>query len=348
MTDAAREAPRSVQQLEDRLSEPREETIAALRDCPGDVIVLGAGGKMGPTLAHMVARAARRADGSMKRRVFAASRFSSDAAEMAITYAGISTIRANLLDLADLDRLPDVPNVIFMAGQKFGTSGAPGRTWMLNGALPALVAHRYRRARIVAFSTGNVYPLVPVDGGGATERTPTAPVGDYAASCVVREHAFRVASAAWKTPVAIVRLNYAVDLRYGVLTDIALKVQHDAPVDLTMGRVNVIWQGDANRYAIELLPLADSPPSIWNVSGVESLSVRTLATELGARLGKSPQFTGTENPDALLTNTSKVRSALGEPSVKIGTLLDWVADWVRSDMPLLNKPTHFESRSGAF
>jgi hypothetical protein len=348
MTAAARPVPRTVEELEDRLSEPTDATVAALRDCPGDVIVLGAGGKMGPTLARMVERAARIADGSIRRNVYAVSRFSSDPAKLALGYAGVKTIRCNLLDLDAVEKLPDAPNVIFMAGQKFGTKDSPARTWMLNGAVPAICAQRYKSSRIVAFSTGNVYPLVPNESGGATEGTALEPIGDYAASCEIRERIFSIAAKSWGTRVAIMRLNYAIDLRYGVLTDIALKVQRGDPVDVTMGHVNVVWQGDANSAAIELLPVAANPPLVINVSGSETLSVRSLAEQLGRRLGKTPQFTGAEAPDALLTNTSTWRSLLQPNLTNTGTLLDWVADWVRTGQPLLEKPTHFETRTGAF
>jgi nucleoside-diphosphate-sugar epimerase len=340
--------PRSVEELEDRLSEPREATVEALRKTPGDIIVLGAGGKMGPTLARMAVRAAALADGTRPRRVIAASRFSSKDAVAALERAGVDVVRCDFLDLDAVGRLPDAPNVIYMAGQKFGATEAPGRTWMLNVAAPALCAQRYAAARIVAFSTGNVYPMVSVASGGAPETTEPRPVGDYAASCVTRECVFTLNSLAWKTRVAIMRLNYAVDLRYGVLTDIALRVQQQEPVDLAMGYVNVIWQGDASRAALEMLPLASCPPLLLNVSGGETLSVRTLAVEFGKRFGSAPRFTGTEEPDALLTNTTRFRAAFGEPSVPVPTLLDWVAEWVRAGLPLLGKPTHFETRTGAF
>ena len=343
-----RRAPRTVEELEDRLSEPRDATVAALRDSPGDVLVLGAGGKMGPTLTRMVARAARVADGSMKRRVFAASRFSSDPAALSLQHAGVSVIHCNLLDLDAVAQLPDAPNVIFMAGQKFGTTDSPARTWMLNGAVPALCAHRFRSSRIVAFSTGNVYPLVPIASGGAGETMTPMPVGDYAASCVVRERVFAMSSKAWDTRVAVMRLNYAMDLRYGVLTDIALKVQRGNPVDVTMGYVNVVWQGDASRAAIEMLPLAANPPLVLNVSGGETLSVRTLAEQLGRRLGKTPRITGTEAEDALLTNTSQFQWLLNPSLTSTDTLLDWVAEWVAEGRTILGKATHFETRTGAF
>lgn len=341
-------APRSVDELEDRLSEPSDATVAALSRVPGDIVVLGAGGKMGPTLARMAARAADVADGSRRRRVIAASRFSSPSAARALERAGVEVVRCDLLDLDQVQRLPDAANVVFMAGQKFGTTDAPGRTWMLNVAVPALCAQRYASARLVAFSSGNVYPLVPVTGGGATEATEPRPVGDYAASCVAREMVFALNAGTWHMRVAIMRLNYAIDLRYGVLTDIALKVWRGEPVDLAMGYVNVIWQGDANRAALEMLALASNPPLVLNVSGSETLAVRTLAIELGVRLGKAPVFAGSEAPDALLSNTSRYRAALGGPTVPTTTLLDWVADWVSEGRPLLGKPTHFETRTGAF
>ena len=348
MTVAHRPAPRTVEELEDRLSEPSDATIAALRDSPGDVIVLGAGGKMGPTLARMVERAARIADGSIRRTVYAVSRFSSDPAKLALGYAGVKTIRCNLLDLDAAEKLPDAPNVIFMAGQKFGTKDSPARTWMLNGAVPAICAQRFKSSRIVAFSTGNVYPLMPTASGGASENTPLMPVGDYAASCEIRERVFSVAAKAWGTRVAIMRLNYAIDLRYGVLTDIALKVFRGEAVDVAMGHVNVIWQRDANSAAIELLPLAANPPLIMNVSGGETLSVRWLAEQLGRRLGRTPQFAGAEAPDALLTNTTRWRSTFDPTPAPIEMILDWVAEWIRDGRPLLGKPTHFETRTGAF
>lgn len=346
MSDPAR-APQSEQELDELLSSPREATVDALRRCPGDLIVLGAGGKMGPTLARMAARAAELADGDRRRRIVAVSRFSSDAARRTLHDAGVETVAADLLDPDAVRRLPDAPNVIFMAGQKFGTTEAPSRTWMMNVVVPAFCASRYRGARVVAFSTGNVYPLVPVLSAGAGESTPPAPVGEYAASCLGRERVFEDA-AARGTRVGIMRLNYAIDLRYGVLADLALRIATGNPVSLAMGYVNVIWQGDANRAALELLPFCDAPPYVLNVTGAETLSVRTLATELGNRLGRAPVFEGMEAADALLSDTSRFRSTFGEPEMPIDTMLDWTADWVRHGRPMLHKPTHFETRDGSF
>ena len=339
-------APANEDALDELLSRPRDATIAALRQCPGDVIVLGAGGKMGPTLARMAARAAK--DAGSARRVYAVSRFASDGVRHSLAQHGVETIRADLLDASAVAKLPDAPNVIFMAGQKFGTSDAPSRTWMMNVVVPALCAERYASSRIVAFSTGNVYPLMNVLGGGATESTRPYPIGEYAASCLGRERVYEHYAETRHTRVAIMRLNYAIDLRYGVLSDLAVRVASGSLVPIAMGYVNLIWQGDANRAAIEMLPHASSPPFVLNVTGGETLSVRTLATELGNRFGKAPHFDGAESADALLSDSTKFRQLMGEPETGIDQMLDWTADWVRHGRPLLNKPTHFETRDGSF
>ena len=348
MSVAGRPAPRTEDELDDVLSEPRAATVEALRRAPGDIVVLGAGGKMGPTLARMAVRAADKADGPKRRRVIAVSRFSEAHARDELERKGIETISADLLDSAAVAALPDARNVIFMAGQKFGTSEAPSRTWMMNVVVPAHCARRYPTSRIVAFSTGNVYPLRGVLGGGATEATKPQPLGEYAASCLGRERVFEYYASEESTHVAIMRLNYANDLRYGVLADLAMRIKGDRLVPLAMGYVNVIWQGDANRIALEMLPLATTPPFVLNVTGRDTLSVRTLAIELGNRLNKKPDFDGAEAPDALLSDTSKLRSHLGAPEMSLDTMLDWTADWVRENRPMLGKPTHFETRDGSF
>ncbi|MDE3126742.1 MAG: NAD(P)-dependent oxidoreductase [Gemmatimonadota bacterium] len=339
--------PRDEDELDAGLAAPRDRTVAALRDCPGDLVVLGAGGKMGPTLARLALAAARRADGPRPRRVFAVSRFSSPHPERTLRAAGVETVRADLLDPGAVAALPEAPNVIFMAGQKFGTADAPARTWMMNVVVPARCAGRYKTSRIVAFSTGNVYPLTPAARGGAAETDPPAPTGEYAWSCLGRERVFEHA-AHGGTPVALMRLNYAIDLRYGVLTDLALRVSRGDPVPLAMGHVNVIWQGDANRAALELLPHAATTPFVLNVTGPQTLAVRTLAAELGRRLGRAPRFEGVEQPDALLSDTSRMAATLGPPEMPLDRMLDWVAEWVREGRPLLDRPTHFEVRDGAF
>jgi len=330
-------------ELDDLLSTPRAETTAALKECPGDIIILGAGGKMGPTLARMAARA--RTD---SRRVIAVSRWSSTAAEGALNDMGVETIRCDLLDPDAVARLPDAANVIFMAGQKFGTDQAPAMTWAINTIVPAHCAHRYRDSRIVAFSTGNVYPLTPVERGGSREDDTLAPVGEYAASCVGRERVFEFYSADHRTRVAICRLNYAIDLRYGVLVDIALKVYRDEPVSVEMGYVNVIWQGDANRIALECLALASSPPFVVNVTGPDMLSVREVAEWFAKRFGKRAQIVGTERPDALLSNTSRMREKFAAPEVSIDRMREWVAQWIENGGTLLGKATKFEARDGRF
>ena len=330
-------------ELDALLSEPRPETVAALERCPGDVIVLGAGGKMGPTLARMAARAVRDT-----RRVVAVSRWSSTTAERALNDAGVETVHCDLLDRASVARLPDAPNVVFMAGQKFGTTGAPAGTWAMNTIVPAICAERFRGSRIVAFSTGNVYALSPVESGGARETDQLGPVGEYAASCVGRERAFEFYSERDDTPVALVRLNYAIDLRYGVLVDIAVRVKRGEPVAVDMGYVNVIWQGDANRIALECLPKTAVPPFVVNVTGEELLSVRALAEWFGQRFGVQPQLTGMERPDALLSNTERMESHFAPPETKVDRMLELVADWVEGNGALLGKPTKFEARDGKF
>jgi hypothetical protein len=341
-------APGNDAELDALLSAPRDATIAALRNAPGDIVVLGAGGKMGPTLARMAARARDAADGGSTRRVIAVSRFSERGVRESLQQAGVETIACDLLDCDAVAALPDSPNVVFMAGQKFGTRDAPSRTWMMNVVAPAICAERYAGARTVVFSTGNVYPLTRVTSGGARETDATAPIGEYAQSCVGRERVFEHFTAARGTRVAIVRLNYAIALRYGVLTDLALKIVSGEPIALAMGHVNVIWQGDANCAALELLPLAASPPLVMNVTGTATLAVREIALGLGARLGREPRFEGAEAADALLSNTERMRASLGEPPVKLETMLDWVAGWVKNRRPLLGRATHFEARDGQF
>jgi nucleoside-diphosphate-sugar epimerase len=332
--------------LEDALSAPTPVVLDALRATPGDIVVLGAAGKMGPTLARM----ARRALDTLGtgHRVIAVSRFTNSAAARALQNHGIETVRCDLLDRRAVAALPDAPNVIFMAGQKFGTSDAPSATWAMNVLVPAVAAERYASSRIVAFSTGNVYPLTRAGGGGSREDDPPAPVGEYAMSCLGRERIFEDAAARRGTRVAIVRLNYAVELRYGVLVDIAARVMHGEPVSLRMGHVNVIWQGDANAWALASLPRASAPPFVVNVTGAETLAVRALAARFGELLGRAPSFTGTEAPDALLSDASRAHALFGAPSVATSTLVEWVAAWLLAGRPLLGKPTHFEERGGAF
>jgi nucleoside-diphosphate-sugar epimerase len=302
---------------------------------------------MGPSLSRMARRAADGAGGATCR-VIAVSRWSSDAAQRTLNDAGVETIRCDLLDRSVVAALPDAPNVIFMAGQKFGTTGAPAMTWGMNTLVPAICAERYSESRIVAFSTGNVYPLTPVDSGGARETDALGPVGEYAASCLGRERMFELYAERRGTRSAIVRLNYAIDLRYGVLVDIATRVFRGEEVSLGMGHVNVIWQGDANRMAIECLPRASAPPFIVNVTGTTTLSVRALATWFGERFSKPPRFVGTEGREALLSNASHMAATFGEPEESLSRMQAWVADWIEAGGSLLGKPTKFEARDGRF
>ncbi|MGQ0650573.1 MAG: NAD-dependent epimerase/dehydratase family protein [Gemmatimonadaceae bacterium] len=339
-------APRTVAELEDRLSEPTSAVVQVLRACPGDVVVLGAGGKMGPSLTVMARRAANLAGGT--REVFAVSRFSSADAVGLLEGSGVTIVRADLGAPEAYEALPDAPNVIYMAGQKFGTTGAPGRTWFTNTVMPAFAAARYRSSRIVAFSTGNVYALTAVAAGGSREVDPPAPVGEYAMSCLGRERVFEHAAAEWGTRCAMIRLNYAVDLRYGVLVDIAVRVMRGEPVDVTMGHVNCIWQGDANAAALLALGAVAAPPLVLNVTGAETLRVRDIAHALARRLGRAATIVGTEAPDALLSSTGKLRSMWGEPRVPAAALIEWVAQWISAGGTTSGKATRFEQREGAF
>jgi nucleoside-diphosphate-sugar epimerase len=344
MSSTARPAaPRTEEELEDALSRPSPSLSAALARAPGDIIVLGAGGKMGPSLARM----ARRADPT--RRVIAVSRWSDAAAAAALEKTGVEIARAELLEPRALDALPDAPNVVFMAGQKFGTAGDPSLTWAMNAAVPAFVAARFAGARTVVFSTGNVYALTPVTSRGAREVDALAPVGEYAWSCLARERIFTAAAHRHHSPTAIVRLNYAHDLRYGVLTDLASRIMRDEPIDLAMGFVNVIWQGDANALALASLAHASQPqPFVLNVAGPDVLRVADLARALARRLGHVERVTGCEAADALLSDSSRMRTVLDDALMPLDTLLDWVADWVSRGGRLLGKPTKFERRDGKF
>lgn len=317
-----------------------------MRTLGGDLVILGAGGKMGPTLAMRARRAADAA--GVKTRIIAVSRYSSPEARRALDDAGIETIAADILEREELAKLPDAPNVMYMAGRKFGSTGAESLTWAMNAYLPAIVCEKYRGARIVAFSSGNVYPFLPVTSGGATERTPPGPVGEYAQSALARERMFEYFSAKNGTPVLIVRLNYAVELRYGVLLDIGTKVFERQPVDLTMGAVNVIWQGDANSAALRSFPLAGSPAAVLNLTGPETLSVRQIAGLFGEHFGVDPTFTGAESTHALLNNAARCFRVFGYPTVSVDQVIEWTARWIGMGGATLNKPTHFEARDGKF
>lgn len=336
----------SEEQLEDLLSQPSGADRQAVGALEGDLLILGAGGKMGPTLARRARRAADEAGVGL--RVIAVARFSDPSVRQKLERWGVETLAADLLQEHRLAELPDAPNVIFMAARKFGSTGDEPLTWAMNTYLPARVALRYRNSRIVAFSSGNVYPLVPVVSGGATEATPPDPVGEYAQSVLGRERMFQYFSGLYGTPVALLRLNYAVELRYGVLLDIGRKVFERRPVDLSMGAVNVIWQGDANSICLRAFRLASSPPEILNVTGPETLSVRWIAQRFGEHFGADPVFEGAEAATALLNNAARCHHLFGYPSVSAEQVIEWVAQWIAAGGAILGKPTHFEVRDGKF
>lgn len=337
-------------QLEDLLSEPYPEDVAWAGRVVGDVAVLGAGGKMGPTLAARAARAFKAAGRSNK--VYAVSRFSDPAPRAKMEAWGAIAIAADLLDEDDAARrmacLADCPNIVYMAGMKFGTTGREHQTWAMNTYLPGRLAERFKSSRIAAFSTGNVYPLVAVASGGAKESDPTGPVGEYAQSCLGRERVLGYFSERNQTPMSILRLNYAVEPRYGVLLDIATRVYSGAAVDVSMGYVNVIWQGDANSFALRSLDLCKSPPEILNITGAEIWPVRRLAERFGEQFGRRPLIEGQESRTALLNNAQHSHRLLGAPRTSIEDVIAWVAHWVRIGGPTLNKPTKFETRDGRF
>jgi nucleoside-diphosphate-sugar epimerase len=339
-------AIRDVEHLEDLLSEPTAAAIEAMRGAAGDVVILGVAGKMGPTLARMARRAVDAA--AVRARVIGVARFSSPGTQQALEAHGVETIRCDLLDEAAVAALPDAPNVIYMAGRKFGSTGDEALTWALNAFLPSIVCRRYAASRIVAFSTGNVYGLTPRDRGGSREDDPPAPIGEYAMSCLGRERMFEHFSRANGTRVAALRLNYATEMRYGVLVDLAGRIARRETIDLTMGYFNVIWQGDANAMAIAALPHAASPPLVVNVAGREELSVRSVCTDLARRMEMDVAFSGHEEADALLSHGARGWTLLGAPRVDAARLLDWTAAWVRRGGETLAKPTHFESRAGRF
>jgi nucleoside-diphosphate-sugar epimerase len=337
---------RTETELDDLLSAPSGADLAAMRAMEGGLMILGAGGKMGPSLARRARRAADAA--GVSKSIVAVSRFSDRAAEVQLREVGIETIGADLLDFDQLARLPDAENVIFMAGRKFGSAGAAHFTWASNAYLPGRVAERYRQARIVAFSSGNVYPFVPVAGGGATEETAPDPVGEYAQSVLARERMFEFFSARHGTRVCLLRLNYAIELRYGVLRDIGVKVFEGRPVNLSMGNLNAIWQGDANSICLRSFALCESPPVVLNVTGPETLAVRDIAQRFGQLFGRETVFEGHEADTALLNNASSCHRLFGLPSVSAETAIVWTADWIRNRGTAWDKPTHFETRDGRF
>jgi len=337
---------RSVDELEQLLSRPSEAAIRALGQVEGDILILGVAGKMGPTLARMARRASDAA--GVPRRVWGVSRFSSDMARRGLESYGVETIQGDLLDAKVVESLPSAANVIFMAGMKFGTTGNEWRTWAVNAWLPSLVSRRYAASRILAFSTGNVYGTVPIACGGSRENDPLQPCGEYAMSCLGRERIFEYFSHTQGTPTALLPLNYAVEMRYGVLVDLARMVYERGDIELAMGHVNVIWQGDASAIALAALTDAASPPWVVNVAGAEILSVREVCQQFGRLLGKPVRFSGCEPSDALLNNGEMAHRRYGPPQVGAEQMMRWIAHWVAGGGPTWNKPTHFAERGGRY
>ncbi len=337
----------NVAELEERLSRPTDADASAMSDLNGDLLILGVGGKMGPSLARLARRAADLA--RTHPRIVAVARFTNTSLTAELVSHGIETIRCDLLEPGALQRLPEIPNVIFMAARKFETAGSEHFTWAMNTFLPGLVAERYRHSRIVAFSTGNVYPLRSMSESGAVESTPVGPVGEYAQSALGRERMFENGSMRWGTRVTILRLNYAVELRYGVLVDIGRAVFERRPISLAMPYVNVIWQRDANSWCLRSFPYCQSPPFVLNITGPETLSVRELALDFGRLFGIEPIFLAeAEGSSALLNNAAKARQLFGEPTVTPAKMIEWIAYWIRQGGAMLNKPTHFQTRDGKF
>jgi nucleoside-diphosphate-sugar epimerase len=336
----------TIDDLEDRLSEPTPGAVEALARLPGDLLLLGVGGKMGPTLARMARRASDAA--GVRRRVIGVARFSEPGLQDRLQGFGVETIRCDLLDPAQLQRLPEAPNVVFMTGMKFGATGQAALTWAMNVFLPGLVCGKFRQARIAAFSTGNVYGLTPVRLGGSLESDPLQPVGEYALSTLGRERIFEHFSRSQGIPVVVLRLNYATEMRYGVLVDIARKVWLGEPVPLAMGHLNALWQGDANAWSLQSLELTASPPVVLNLAGPELLSVRQTAEVFGRLLDRPVRFEGVETDEALLSNSQEAVRRFGYPRVGALQMMEWVADWVRRGGANLGKPTHFEARDGKF
>lgn len=333
-------------ELDHLLTTPSDRLLEDIEKIKGSTLILGAAGKMGPSLVTLMKKAMRLSGHPGK--LYAASRFSNPENRKYLEDHQVETYAGDLLDEAFLQRLPDAENIIYMAGQKFGTTVNQPATWAMNAWLPGLVCQRFRQSNIVAFSTGNVYPLMPTDSSGATEQTPPSPIGEYAQSCLGRERIFEYFSSTFHTPVLIFRLNYALDLRYGVLNDLGQKIWKGEVIDLRMGFVNVIWQGDANEFAIRSLLHCSTPAQFLNVTGTSVLPVRDLAEKLGSLMGKKPAFTSSPEQTALLSDASRSFEYFGKPLISVDQMCTWTAHWIMHGGKLLNKPTHFETRDGKF
>ena len=336
----------TVEQLEELLSEPTEPVVELMRRLHGDIILLGAAGKIGPSLARMASRASDLA--GVRRRIIGVSRFSAPEEQARFHAYGVETIRCDLLDESAVAQLPPAPNVIYLDGLKFGSTEDAARTWAMNAYLPSIVCRKYQASRIVAFSTGTVYGLATRASGGSRETDSPQPVGEYAMSCLGRERMFEYFSRAWTIPAALIRLFYACELRYGVLVDLAHKILSGDPIDLAMGSFNIIWQGDCNAMTLLAFDHVAAPPFVINVTGLEMLSTREVSVVMGRLLGEEPQFRGAELETACLGNAAPAHRLFGQPRVSAEQLIEWVADWVKRGGQNLGKPTHFEVRDGKY
>ncbi len=340
------ESIQSIKELENVLSTPDPHVIDTMRHLEGDLIFLGVGGKMGPTIVRMAKRAIDAA--GVDKRIVGVSRFSSPGLREQLESEGIDTITGDLLDRDFLNQLPEIENVIFMAGRKFGSTGEEWYTWAMNVYVPGMVAERFFRSRLVVFSTGNVYPLTSIESGGSRETDRPEPVGEYAQSCLGRERMFQHFSMRFKSPAVFIRLNYAIELRYGVLVDVAQKVFDNQPISLKMGYANVIWQGDANAQILRSLNHVETPPRIINITGPDIISIRWLAQKFGEEFGKEPILTDQESETALLSNTDQAAKLFGKPTISLEQMIEWISQWIAAEHPTLNKPTHYEIRDGKF
>lgn len=333
-------------ELMTELTRPTERLVEDVAKLDGDIVILGVGGKVGPTVATLAANAAKAA--GVDKKIYGVARFSDRRVATELEKAGVVPVAADVTDDDALADLPDAANVIYMVGHKFGTTGNEHYTWMMNSYLPGRVAQRYPQSRTVAFSTLLVYPMAPVDGGGSRETDPVNGWGEYAASCVGRERVFEHFALKNGTPLTLFRLGYAIETRYGVLAEIAGAVKNGEPIDLAMGHASVIWQGDAAEYAIRSLHLADNPPTRLNITGPEVVPIRWLAHRFAERLGTEPVFVNTEEPTAYVMDGTKAHQAFGYPRVPLLDMIDWVSDWVAADGGSIGKPTKFQERGGHF
>jgi nucleoside-diphosphate-sugar epimerase len=335
-----------INSLYQKLLKPSDDLLSDIAKLEGDITILGVGGKMGPDLARLTKDAIDMA--GVKKEVIGVARFSEPGLQQELEQHGIRTYKADLLRDQQLQELPVMRNVLYLAGMKFGTTGKESLTWAMNSYLPGRVAEKFKESRIVVFSTGNVYPLMPVQSGGATEQEPTGPIGEYAQSCLGRERVFQYFSSLNNTPTLIYRLNYANDVTYGVLLDIAKAVYEKRPIDLRMGYVNVIWQGEANEMALRSLHHCAVPAKILNITGPDTLSVRRIAEQFAQLLKTKPVFVNEEQNTALLSNASESYRLFGKQKVSLDQMMEVIASWIVMGGKTLNKPTHFQEREGKF